>query len=239
MKHHPMMFSALAILILPAGCDLAAQNAPAAEAETVMAPVQDAPAPASAPAPAPAAMASTEDGESSQLWLGLVQSMADGAAGTVRVEAPDALARELGALSSDMQAAAQIEDAHWSFSFAIDGAQALSRNGVYDFDRIDEIARPDTPAWCGRDAPYVVIDAAGVRRIWQQCSGTPPGEDAEIVSVRKFWIEDTMAGDYLWLDITATGSTDTGSELAALDAFSREALAGIAGSIAIFPAAGE
>tara|TARA_R110002049_G_scaffold76085_9_gene195843 strand:+ start:4696 stop:5253 length:558 start_codon:yes stop_codon:yes gene_type:complete len=172
-------------------------------------------------------------------WHGLVQSLTDPAAGLIRIEAPDALARELETLSTEMRAGAELHDAHWGVSVGIEGAEALSRNGGYDFDRIDEIARPATPAWCDRDAPYVAIDAAGVRRIWQQCTGTPTGEDADGISVRRFWIEDTVAGDYRWLELIAVSATDTGSELAALDSFSREALGAIARSIVIFPATAE
>lgn len=211
MKHHRIMLATLTISILTAGQALAFQDAPAA---------------AAAP-------------DRSIDWLGLVENLADPAAGLIRVEAPDALARELESLSTDMQAAAEAHDANWGISFAVDGAEALGSNGVYDFDRIDDVARPATSAWCGRDAPYFATDAAGNRRIWQQCRGTPPGEDPETISLRRFWIEDTVSGDYRWLEFTAAISTDTGSELAALDAFAREAMGAIARSIVIFPAAGE
>jgi len=211
MKHHKLMLAALAISILTAGQSMAAQDVPATP--------------------------SAPDGALD--WPGLVQGLTDPAAGLIRVEAPDALATELETLSTDMHAAAELHDAKWGISFGVDGAEALSRNGAYDFDRIDEIARPATPDWCSRDAPYVAIDAAGVRRMWQQCTGTPTSEDAEAISVRRFWIEDTVAGDYRWLELIAVNATDTPSELAALDAFAREALAAIARSIVIFPAAGE
>lgn len=211
MKHHRMMLATLAISILTAGQAVAVQDVPAASA--------------------------APDGALD--WPGLVQSLTDPAAGLIRIEAPDALAQELETLSTDMRATAELHDVNWGISFGVDGAEALSRNGAYDFDRIDEIARPATPAWCVRDAPYVAIDAAGVSRIWQQCSGTPPGEDAETISVRRFWVEDTVSGDYRWLELTAASATDTGSQLAALDTFSREALGAIVRSIVIFPAAGE
>tara|TARA_R110002051_G_scaffold259449_6_gene319286 strand:- start:28988 stop:29686 length:699 start_codon:yes stop_codon:yes gene_type:complete len=225
-----MTLAALAILTLPAGCDLPAQTAPAAEAESIQSNGED------TSLLAKALVAPSQDQESTEPWLGLLHSMTDSATGTIRLDAPEALARELGSLAANMQAEAGIHDADWRFSFAIDGAQALSNNGVYDFDRIDEIARPSTPEWCGRDAPYVAVDAAGIRRIWQECSGTAPGENAETSTVRKFWIEETMSGDYRWLELTATGSTAVPGEQAALSAFSREALASIARRITLFPA---
>ncbi|WP_417468650.1 hypothetical protein [Maricaulis sp.] len=172
-------------------------------------------------------------------WPGVVQALSDPAAGLIRVDAPDALALELEALSAEVQAAAQAADARWGLSFAIDGAQAPGTDGRYDFDRIDEVARPETPAWCERDAPYAAIDAAGVRRIWQQCRGTPAGEDVNTISVRRFWIEDTVAGDYRWLEFTAVSATNTDSQLAILDTFSREALGAITRNIVTFPAAYE
>lgn len=211
MKHHPMMLATLAISILTAGQALALQDAPAASA--------------------------AEGG--SMDWPALLQGLTDPAAGLIRVDAPDALARELDTLSTDVQAAAEAQDATWGWSLGVEGAEALSRNGAYDFDRIDEIARPATPAWCERDAPYVAIDAAGTRRIWQQCAGTPPGEDPATLSVRRFWIEDTVSGDYRWLEFIAVGATSTESQLAVLDTFSREALGAFARRIVIFPAAGE
>lgn len=211
MKHHRMMLASLAVAILAAGQAVAVQHGPAISA--------------------------APDG--SLDWPGLVEGLTDSTPALIRVEAPDALAHELETLSTDMRAAAQLHDTNWGISFGIDGAQALSRNGTYDFDRIDEIARPATPAWCSRDAPYVAIDAAGVQRIWQQCRGTPTGDDPDTLSVRRFWIEDTVSGDYRWLEFTAVSATNTGSELAGLDTFSREALGAIARRIVIFPAAGE
>lgn len=211
MQRYTMMLATLAISILTAGEGVTVQDVPAARV--------------------------APDG--SLDWPGLVQSLTVPAADLIRVEAPDALAQEFETLSTDMRAAAQLHDTDWGISFGIDGAQALSRDGAYDFDRIEEIARPATPEWCGRDAPYVAIDAAGVHRIWQQCSGTPTGDDPQTISVRRFWIEDTVSGDYRWLEFTAVSATDTGGELAALDTFSREALGAIARSVAIFPATGE
>tara|TARA_R110002072_G_scaffold68698_3_gene166935 strand:- start:967 stop:1584 length:618 start_codon:yes stop_codon:yes gene_type:complete len=205
------MLAALATLILTAGQAVATQDVPARSA--------------------------APDGALD--WPGLVQSLTDPEAGLIRVEAPDALARELEVLSTDMRTAAELHDAKWGISFGVDGAEAVSRNGGYDFDRIDAIARPATPDWCNRDAPYAVIDATGIRRIWQQCTGTPTSEDPAGISVRRFWIEDMVAGDYRWLELIAVNATDTPDDLAALDAFSREALAAIARSIVIFPAAGE
>ncbi|WP_417483461.1 hypothetical protein [Maricaulis sp.] len=211
MKHDRIMLATLAISILAAGQAVAVQDVSAASA-------------------AP---------EGPLDWLGQVQSLTDPEAGLIHIDAPDALARELETLSTDMQAAVALHDARWGMSIGVEGAEALARNGTYDFDRIDEVARPATPDWCNRDAPYVAIDAAGNRRIWQQCSGTPTGEDADAISVRRFWIEDTVAGDYRWLEFIAVSSTDTGSVLAELDTFSREALGAIARSIVIFPADGE
>ncbi|WP_417489274.1 hypothetical protein [Maricaulis sp.] len=211
MKHPQIILATLAMALLAAGQAVAAQDV-------------------SSTAPSP---------DSALDWPGLVESLNDPEAGLIRVAAPDALARELEALSTEMQASMELSGAHWGISIGIDGAQVLSRNGGYDFDRIDEVARPATPEWCGRDAPYVAIDAAGSRRIWQQCTGTPTAEDPEAISVRRFWIEDTVAGDYRWLEFIAVSSTDTGSELVTLDAFSREALGAIARSIVIFPAPAE
>jgi len=172
-------------------------------------------------------------------WTGLVQALSDPAAGLIHVGTPDALTLELEALSADAQAAAQADTANWGINFAMVGAQAPGTDGRYDFDRIDEIARPDTPTWCQRDAPYFATDAAGIRRVWQQCRGTPAGEDAATLSVRRFWIEDTMAGDYRWLEFTAVSASDSASQLQALDTLSREALGAIARNIVLFPATDE
>ncbi|SDL80572.1 hypothetical protein [Maricaulis salignorans] len=207
MKHPRMMLAALASAILTAGQAVAAQDV-------------------ASPSP-----------DSAVDWPGVLQDLSDPEAGLIRIEAPDALARELETLHTDTLAV--VDNLRWGISIGIDGAQALSRNGAYDFDRIDEIARPATPEWCSRDAPYVAIDAAGVRRIWQQCTGAPAGEDPDTISVRRFWIEDTVAGDYRWLEFVAVSATDSGNELATLDAFSREALGAIARSIIIFPAPAE
>ena len=211
MKHHRMMLATLAISILTAGPAMAIQDPPAASA----------------------AEAGSTD------WPALLQGLTDPAAGLIRVDAADALARELDTLSTDVQAAAEAHDATWGWSLGVEGAEALSRNGAYDFDRIDEVARPDTPAWCERDAPYVATDAAGIRRIWQQCTGTPPGEDPTNISVRRFWIEDTVSGDYRWLQFIAVGVASTEYQLAVLDTFSREALGAFARQIVIFPPADE
>jgi hypothetical protein len=211
MKNHPMMLATLTISILTAGQALAVQNLPA-----------------TSPPPA-----------GSVDWLGLVESLTDTEPGLIRVGAPDALARELDSLSTDMLADVESRGANWGMSFAVDGAEAPGTNGRYNFDRIDEIARPATPAWCNRDVSYAATDAAGVSRFWQECSGTPPGEDAETISVRRFWIEDTVSGDYRWLEFTAVTATDTASELPALDTFSREALGAIARHIVLFPPAAD
>jgi len=55
-----------------------------------------------------------------------VQSLTNPAAGLIRVEAPDALARELETLSTDMRAAVELHDAKWGISFGVDGAEALA-----------------------------------------------------------------------------------------------------------------
>jgi hypothetical protein len=169
-------------------------------------------------------------------WRNLLDVLTERGDGFIRFDAPDTLAQRLDAASTGIQAEADIHGADWGFSFGVDGAQAEAESGSFDPERLAAAARPATAAWCLDEAPITVTGPAGMERTWHQCSGTPPGENPEILSFHKIWYEETASGAYHWLELTAVGSTDTPDQRSALAHLCQEALAILASGISVPPA---
>ncbi len=155
----------------------------------------------------------------------------------IRFDAPDTLAHALEAAVAESQAQANVDGSDWGFTFGVDGSQSFADGGLFDPDRLAAARRPETAGWCLPDEAFVVSGPAGIHHTWQQCAGTPPEENSDTLIVRKIWTEERSSRVYRWLELTVFGSTETPAELAAVDSFTRNALALMANDILIAPRA--
>ena len=176
-------------------------------------------------------------GEDWLLWREAVQNMTDRAEGFIAFDAPDRLAHGIAAVVTVILEEAELDGADWGFTFGVDGAQSFADGGLFDPDRLAAASRPETAAWCRPDMSFTVTGPTGIEHTWQQCAGTPPEENADTLIVRKIWTEERSSRVYRWLELTVFGSTDTPDELAAVDSFTRQALALMATEIIIAPRA--
>tara|TARA_R110001606_G_scaffold281913_4_gene430571 strand:+ start:2718 stop:3872 length:1155 start_codon:yes stop_codon:yes gene_type:complete len=174
-------------------------------------------------------------GEDWMLWRDALQNMTDRADGFIAFDAPDPLALALAAAVTGVLEEADVQGVDWGFTFGVDGAQSYADGGLFDPDRLAAASRPQTAAWCRPDVTFTTSGPTGIAHTWRQCAGTPPEEISDTLIVRKIWTEERSSRVYRWLELTAFGSSETPAELAAVDSFTRAALALMADDIIIAP----
>jgi hypothetical protein len=168
-------------------------------------------------------------------WQVLVDSLMAGSDGFMHFPDPETVAAQLSAASRVMEEEAFRLNSDWAVNFAIDGKNTETDEDRLDPDTLQEISRPATPDWCVPGSPVLATDAGGVERLWQHCTGTPPGEDPATLSVRKTWFEEATATSLLWFEITGVGTTDTAELQARLDAMNWNAMRILADGMVIDP----
>lgn len=168
-------------------------------------------------------------------WRTMLQELSDEAAGYMHFHEQDALVQALEAGVADLNSAAERQDARWGITFSINGEQYAVADGVLDPVERAAIARPATPAWCQGGDSVVLTDPAGIERIWHECGGVRPTDDAATLSHRQIWTEESADNAYHWVELTAVGSTDTPSLQPELEATSRAVLALIIRNLIIDP----
>jgi hypothetical protein len=168
-------------------------------------------------------------------WQVLVDSLMAGSDGFMHFPDPETVAAQLSAASRVMEEEAFRLNSDWAVNFAIDGKNTETDEDRLDPDTLQEISRPATPDWCVPGSPVLATDAGGVERLWQHCTGTPPGEDPATLSVRKTWFEEDTATSLLWFEITGVGTTDTAELQARLDAMNWNAMRILADGMVIDP----
>jgi hypothetical protein len=168
-------------------------------------------------------------------WQVLVDSLMAGSDGFMHFPDPETVAAQLSAASRVMEEEAFRLNSDWAVNFAIDGKNTETDEDRLDPDTLQEISRPATPDWCVPGSPVLATDAGGVERLWQHCTGTPPGEDPATLSVRKTWFEEETATSLLWFEITGVGTTDTAELQARLDAMNWNAMRILADGMVIDP----
>lgn len=168
-------------------------------------------------------------------WQVLVDSLMSGSDGFMHFPDPETVAAQLSAASRVMEEEAFRLNSDWAVNFAIDGKNTETDEDRLDPDTLQEISRPATPDWCVPGSPVLATDAGGVERLWQHCTGTPPGEDPATLSVRKTWFEEATATSLLWFEITGVGTTDTAELQARLDAMNWNAMRILADGMVIDP----
>ena len=168
-------------------------------------------------------------------WHVLVESLMAGSDGFMHFPDPETVAAQLSAASRAMEEEAFRLNSDWAVNFAIDGKDTKTDDDRLDPDTLQEISRPATPDWCVLGSPVLATDAGGIERLWQHCTGTPPGEDPATLSVRKTWFEEETATSLLWFEITGVGTTDTGQLRGGLDAMNWNAMRILADGMVIDP----